>query len=315
MKERNGLLNLDVVFVTYQSEKWIENCIRSIAGSAYDLKKVNLWFVDNASSDTTVKKLKEQQAEVGGLFGTFFIKESDENLGFGRGNNLGVTLGNAPYVLFLNIDTEVFPDTLIQLTKQIEQDENSEFSLWELRQMPYEHPKNYDILTGEVSWASGAAFAIRRDVYERIGGFDESIFMYGEDVDLSWRVRAAGKKLRYLPRAAIRHYSYQQPGVVKPNQFVYSAVYNQLLRCKFGKWQDQMEGHLWLLLKLMKGAAFPGARRALLSAYRKNLSKLRHAKRWHRLGIFAVQLADLCLYRKILLYFDHSHWIRVCSVA
>ena len=63
---------------------------------------------------------------------------------------------------------------------------------------PYEHPKIYDPVTQEAQWSSGAAFAIRCEVYERLGGFDEKIFMYGEDVDLSWRLRSFGYKIRYV---------------------------------------------------------------------------------------------------------------------
>lgn len=275
------MLQMDIVVVTYQSEKWIENCIRSIAASDYDLKRVNLYFVDNASTDGTIEKLKRAQREQGKSFGRFVIEKNKENLGFGRGNNLGVRLGQSPYVLFLNIDTEVFPDTLSKLSSQICQDELTEFALWELRQMPYEHPKNYDILTGETSWASGAAFAMRREVFERIGGFDKNIFMYGEDVDLSWRVRAEGKKLRYVPKAAVIHHSYCEPGKAKLNQYIYSAVYNQLLRRKFGTWKDCAEGYVWMLLKCIKGAAFPYSRRALLRAYIQNLHALRSARKWH----------------------------------
>ena len=276
------MLQIDIVFVTYQSEKWIENCIRSIAASDYDLKNVNLYFVDNASTDKTVEKLETAQKEQGDLFGSFVVERSKENLGFGRGNNLGVSLGQSPYVFFLNIDTEVFPDTLCALSNQIRKDEPTEFALWELRQMPYEHPKNYDILTGETSWASGAAFVMRRGVFERIGGFDESIFMYAEDVDLSWRVRAEGKKLRYVPKAAVIHHSYCEAGKVKPNQYIYSAVYNQLLRRKFGGWKERAEGGVWLMLKWIKGAAFPHARRSLIRAYVQNLHALKRAEQWHR---------------------------------
>lgn len=276
------MLQLDIVFVTYQSEKWIENCIRSIVASNYDLRRVNLYFVDNASTDRTLEKLEKSKSEKGGLFGSFVIERNRENLGFGKGNNYGVRLGQAPYVFFLNIDTEVFPDTLSTLSNQIKQDESTEFALWELRQMPYEHPKNYDILTGETSWSSGAAFVMRREVFERVGGFDEGIFMYGEDVDLSWRVRAEGLKLRYVPKAAVIHHSYCEAGKVKPNQYIYSAVYNQLLRRKFGTWKDCVEGYLWMVLKCIKGADFPHSRIALIQAYVRNMYALRQARKWRR---------------------------------
>ena len=274
------MLKLDIVFVTYNSEKWIEPCFRTLAASQADLSGVSVYVVDNASSDNTVEKLREAKLAYGNVFGAFEIESSGKNLGFGAGNNLGAKFGKAPCLFFLNIDTEVYPDTLEQLMNQVQADWDSDFALWELRQLPYEHPKDYNILTGETSWASGAAFAIRREMYERIGGFDERIFMYGEDVDLSWRVRAEGARLRYVPKAAVQHFSYQKAGVVKPGQFIYSAVYNQLLRSKFGGAAERAEGCLWLALKLIKGAPFKGSRTALLRTYVRCLPVIRDGRRW-----------------------------------
>ena len=72
-------------------------------------------------------------------------------------------------------------------------------------QFPEEHPKVYDPLTFETPWASGACLAIPRRVHASIGGFDDGFFMYCEDVDLSWRARAAGHSVRTCPRALFLH--------------------------------------------------------------------------------------------------------------
>lgn len=88
---------------------------------------------------------------------------------------------------------------------------SSQTAAFELRQFPYEHPKYYDPVTLETSWISGACFVLKRSVFEETGGFDESIFMYGEDVDLSWHIRALGYRLQYVPAAITWHYAYQNP--------------------------------------------------------------------------------------------------------
>ena len=99
---------------------------------------------------------------------------------------------------------------------------------WEMRQIPYEHPKAYDPVTLDTPWVSGAAMLLRRSAFEDVGGFDPRIFMYGEDVDLSWRLRARGWRLRYLPRLARRAPHLRDAGEVKPLQ-VFGGVLTNLV--------------------------------------------------------------------------------------
>ncbi|MTL04525.1 glycosyltransferase, partial [Turicibacter sanguinis] len=217
-------MNLDIIFVTYNSQKWIDNCFKSIHESEYDLKQLNLIIVDNNSQDDTVKKLNHIKEQTGNDYGDFKIIESKENLGFGKGNNLGFEGGTSPYVLFLNIDTEVENNTFSELEKEIISS-NEKIGAWELRQFPYEHPKFYNPVTEYTSWSSGAALVVRRDLFEKIGGFDKNIFMYAEDVDLSWRIRCEEYYLKYCPKAVVNHYSYEGANQVKPTQY-YNSIIN-----------------------------------------------------------------------------------------
>lgn len=277
------MISVDIVYVTYSSEKWIDGYFKSLLCSDYDLKRVNLYFVDNGSKDGTVEKLESLKKECGTRFGEFAIYQSKENVGFGAGNNIGVSLGHSPYVFCSNIDTELYEDTLSQIAKAVEADRDSEFALWELRQFPYEHPKFYDPITLETSWSSGAAFVIRRDVYEQIGGFDEQFFMYAEDVDLSWRVRASGYKLKYVPKAVIRHFCYQSAGEVKPTQYIYSPIGNLQLRYKFGTRADRVWGWQFVFLKfLRRPAPFPNARKMFLKALMQSRKKRKAALQWRK---------------------------------
>ena len=234
-------MQFDVIFVTYNSSKWLDGCINSILKSDYDLKNLSLYFYDNKSSDDTVKRLKEIKEKNGKLFGDFVVIEGAKNKGFGYGNNQCAKLGKSPYIFFLNIDTEVFPDTFKKIENHINLS-NDVYSMWELKQIPFEHPKYYNPINGEVSWASGACSIFKRDMYEKVNGFDEEIFMNCEDVEISWKIRKNGGKIMYLFDTPIIHYSYSKPNEFKYNQFVYGLVGNLYLRAKYGSFKNYLKG-------------------------------------------------------------------------
>lgn len=265
----------DIVYVTYNSSKWIKNCFESWLNIDYDLKKINIFVVDNHSSDDTVKLLSDFQVSNEDKFGSFTVLAEKNNWGFGKGNNIGFSKGTSDIVCFFNIDTELFPDTIQELEREIKNsDEN--VGLWEFRQFPYEHPKMYDALTGSTTWSSGAAFAIRRTLFQMLNGFDEKIFMYAEDVDLSWRIRATGYILKYVPRVKIFHYSYESAGEVKPNQYIYSIINNLLLRYRFGRAKDILIGNAMLLRLFCCPEVFSGSKKLLLKNYLNHFKLISH---------------------------------------
>ncbi len=272
-------MNIDFIYVTYNSEKWIDKCFKSILECEYDKKKINLIIVDNDSTDQTLGKLRKFEKENTNIFGSFNIISNNKNLGFGVANNIGFSSGKSDVVLFLNVDTELFTNTLSNLTEEIK-NSNEDVGVWELRQFPYEHPKFYNILTGDTSWCSGAAFAVRRDVFEKVNGFDSKIFMYAEDVDLSWRIRAIGYKLKYCPKATINHYSYESAGEVKPNQYLNSVVNNLLLRYRFGSLKDIFNGHIMFLKLLLNSGPFIHSRKRLISCFLKSILSIPHFVSW-----------------------------------
>ena len=234
---------IDLVYVTYNSEKWIETCINSLIDSDFELRKINVFFVDNKSCDKTVELLERFRSLYGSLFGTFRIVINESNEGFGKGNNIGFSFGKSPYVCFFNIDTSLYKDTLSELWNII-QNSDSRVAAWELRQQPFEHPKMYNPINMETEWVSGAAFAVRREVFEQVNGFDDGIFMYCEDVDLSWRIRCLGYKLQYVAQSKINHYTYADPLQTKRAQYIYGIINNLLLRYRFGNFKDIILGHL-----------------------------------------------------------------------
>lgn len=254
---------MDIVIVTYNSEKWIKNCITAIEKA--DTGMINLYMVDNHSTDQTCNFL--QQIKKSSKLNKIELCFQKENKGFGFANNLGAKLGKDSIICFINVDTEVYPDTFINLQKEIETSDMNT-GVWEMRQIPYEHPKIYDPVTQGTSWTSGAAFAVRRDVFEKINGFDEQIFMYAEDVDLSWRIRTLGYQIRYCPKVKIKHYSYQETNEVKPLQYVNSLINNLLLRYRYGTKLEIIKGHLlyWKVI-LLHRSPFVGAKKVLMKEY------------------------------------------------
>ena len=158
-------MNLDIVIVTYNSSKWLKECIESIeAQKNINLKNINLYFIDNKSKDDTIQKLKEYKEKSN--LGSFHIIENTKNSGFGQANNIAFEQGNSEYVFFLNHDTKLDENSL-EIMKDVIEKSEKEFAMWEFRQKPYEHPKYYNPINGETSWASGACFIIKRDLRKK----------------------------------------------------------------------------------------------------------------------------------------------------
>jgi N-acetylglucosaminyl-diphospho-decaprenol L-rhamnosyltransferase len=187
--------------------------------------------VDNASSDGSALTVADLPVEV---------IHSPTNAGFGHGCNAGARAGQAPYLLFLNPDATIDAAALGTLVATLDGDEriaaagprilDSDGSL-QRTQRNYPRLRStwsqalflhrvfgaarwtdeviwdeaaYD-RPGAPQWLSGACLLVRRDAFERIGGFDERFFLYCEDIDLCRRLRALGLDLRYVPEATVHH--------------------------------------------------------------------------------------------------------------
>ena len=271
-------MKLDIIIVTYNSKKWLETCVNSIENSqGIDLKDIYLHFIDNVSKDGTIEFLETLKKK--SKLGKFDIINTGKNLGFGKANNLGAKLSSSNYLFFLNPDTELEKDTLKNLFYEIENSKN-DVAVWELKQRPYEHPKFYDPLTWETSWVSGAACVIRKNVFEKIGGFDKNIFMYAEDVDISWNVRMNGYKLKYLPNVSLYHYCYKSAGEIKPTQYYYSIINNLNLRLKYGNYRKVARWYSDFFKILKNKGPFKGSRKGLIKRYFSNLKYVFYYSSW-----------------------------------
>ena len=212
-----------IILINWNSLAVTHNCIASLKGIQYS--NYSIIVVDNASADGSGKALKE-------LFPEIVLLESEKNLGFAGGNNLGFdyALKNEfSYTLMLNNDTIVEPDFLTHLINHI--DTHPEIGAIQPR-IHYDHNRQllwnggsyYSKIWGifysksfnklpppncltlkEVDWITGCAFLIRSDVLKKAGLLSEQMFMYYEDVDLSLRIKALGYSLAYHGKSLIYH--------------------------------------------------------------------------------------------------------------
>ena len=138
--------------------------------------------------------------------GAVRVAPSRGNVGFGAGHNrlMGEAFeSGASHYLAMNPDAALHPDALGALLRMAHAAGGQ--ALVQTQQFPAEHNVAYDPDTFEIPWVSGACLLIPRGVYEVIGGFDDGFFMYCEDVDYSWRARAAGLRTLTCPAALLFH--------------------------------------------------------------------------------------------------------------
>jgi GT2 family glycosyltransferase len=259
---------LDIIIVTFNSKKWINKCFTAILNSEFPIDRISIIVVDNCSSESIEDDIKA----FGGKFGSVKFIKNESNYGFGKANNIAARYAISELLLFLNHDTEIHKNALRELFKAYGGDKK-DVALWELRQFPYEHPKDYNPISLEISWSSGAACMIRKSAFDHVNGFDENIFLYCEDVDLSWRLKAYGYKLKYVPKAIVYHYTYNTPKQIKPIGFSGIIKNNLLLRYKYGSIIEIMRGYIIYFSLLGSKKAFPGSRKVLLDLFIRHLSE------------------------------------------
>ena len=232
--------DIDISIVTYNSKKWANAFFESLLQQHYPLDKLHVYITDNSSTDDTYTYLQSLVDDYSQIFGSFNLKQ-EKNLGFGFGHNNNFKRSKSKFILATNIDLQFEVDSIKKLVEFAKNDDKKTAS-WEMRQKPYEHPKYYNPVTLETSWSSSACILFRKEALEKIGGYDDHIFMYGEDVELSYRLRDNGYKLKYYPKAVCWHYTYAEAGQIKEVQYFGSTIANILIRMRYGSKSEIKEG-------------------------------------------------------------------------
>lgn len=218
--ERSEGIELDkvaVVLVNYNGGKYCQKCIDSIMNQTYP--DIDIIFVDNASVDGSVSLIKKEFCHVK-------VIALKKNMGFTGGNNIGIKKAierNADYLLLLNTDTELMDRNLVSRMVE-EADENTAVipaiysdrqkkAIWytggklDRKNAMFLNTGNYDNVRYPiyVSYMVGCCMFIHKDIFAKVGLFDESFFLYCEDGELSVRMYRAGVKMKYLPDVWVWH--------------------------------------------------------------------------------------------------------------
>ena len=227
-------MDISIIIVNYNVEHFLEQCLNS-AFSA--LKKVDgeIWVVDNNSIDNSMNMVKEKFPEA-------LLIENKENVGFSKANNQAIRRSKGKYVLLLNPDTVVEEYTFKKVVQFMDKhpdagglginmiDGKGNFLPESKRGLPTPTVAFYKIFglsslfprskkfgkyhlgyldkeqTHEIEILSGAFMLMRKEALDKVGLLDENFFMYGEDIDLSWRIIKGGYKNYYFPGTRIIHY-------------------------------------------------------------------------------------------------------------
>jgi len=134
----------------------------------------------------------------------FVYDRFGQNIGHAAGHNRLFQDNSSELLMLCNDDVVTGPQAVTELVRGLLL--RPEVGLVEAHQLPFEHPKQYDLVTGETGWCSLACALTPADVFEKLGGLDaEWFFLQGDDVDYSWRLRLWGYKCTYRPSARVVH--------------------------------------------------------------------------------------------------------------
>ena len=228
-------MQLSVIILNYNVRFFLEQCVFSVQKALENIDG-EIIVIDNNSSDDSCVMMKEK-------FPNIKLIENKENLGFPKGNNIGVAVAEGEYLCILNPDTIVAEDTFAKILSFCHSEHVSEsntgiigcklidgtgsflpeskrgvptpwvaftkiFGLYKISNFfgKYYAQHITENQSGKVDILVGAFMIMKRDVYNEIGGFDENCFMYSDDIDLSYMVLKSGKQNFYFHETSVIHY-------------------------------------------------------------------------------------------------------------
>ncbi len=267
-------MKLSIVIVNYNVEHFLEQCLHSVYTALEGLDG-EVWVVDNNSVDSSLAMLNRKFPQVK-------LIANKENVGFARANNQAIRQSSGEYVLLLNPDTIVEPDTFSKCVQFMDEhpdagglgvkmlDGKGNFLPESKRGLPTPRVAFYKIFglsklfpkskkfgayhltyldkdeIHSVDVLSGAFMLMRKSVLDQVGLLDEDYFMYGEDIDLSYRITKGGYKNYYFPQTRIIHYKGES---TKKSSVNYVYVFYNAMRIFAEKHFSQKNAKLfsWLI--------------------------------------------------------------------
>ena len=222
------------IVVNWNGKEVLSGCLQSLLDQ--DCEDFEILVVDNGSEDGSQALVKKE-------FPTVKLIENEANLGFGPAVNKGFEKAEGDYLIFLNNDLALQPDCLRQLAKLLDSDPTVGAAIPKILYYSSSEKNtsretarinSYGVLVNYTGIACpnlidqfdqsdltltesacGGIFMLPREVYEKVGGFDDDLFLYHEDHDLSWRIRMMGWKLMVVPDSVCYHHYNFNKGVLK----------------------------------------------------------------------------------------------------
>jgi GT2 family glycosyltransferase len=264
-----------VIILNFKVKDSLVSCLESVFESTHQALQVIV--VDNNSQDGIEQAIQR--------FKDVEFVQSGDNLGYTGGNNKGIEValrGDADFIFILNPDTELTAGTISKLLDGITRYKagivgpkiyfSGSKKIWyaggqldlanvlgshrgvdEVDRGQYDTPQETDYITG-------AAFFAKRELFEKIGLFDDRFFLYYEDSDLSFRAKRAGYKLMYIPQAIVYHENAKSTGLGSPLQDYYITRNRMLFAKKFLPFRTQFA----LLREALRNIQYPVRRKAFI---------------------------------------------------
>jgi|TARA_B110000495_G_C23011317_1_gene598200 GT2 family glycosyltransferase len=227
------LPKVSVIIVNYNGKALLEKCLESLFKVNYDNFEVIL--IDNNSTDKSIKFVTTNYPSV-------IIIKLDSNKGFAEPNNIASKITTGEYLLFLNNDTIVTPNFIIELLSVFLNSSNIAICQSLLLKLDGKIDSSGDFIDSigvvynstsvindirEISSARGASMIVKKKVFTDLGGFDEKFFVSFEDVDLGWRTWINGYRVVINPKSIVYHYGGQTHDAIK-TEIAFHGLKNQL---------------------------------------------------------------------------------------
>ncbi|MCL6738329.1 glycosyltransferase family 2 protein [Streptomyces neyagawaensis] len=264
----------DIVIVNWNAGRHLRECLRSIVRTDRSLLRVaRIVVVDNASTDSSLNELTAGDIPLD-------VVRNSHNRGFATACNQGAARGYSDFLLFLNPDTQLYPDTLRAVGGLLGTPAAEGVGIWGGRMVdergepaiscsrfpslriffgkmtgldrlaPALFPPHHLLpaettVSGPVDQVIGAFFLLRRSLFEELGGFDERYFLYFEETDLALRARRRGRRSYYVHQARVHHIGQVSSAQLGGRRLRHSLC--SRTRYAFRYWS---RSHAWLLVAL-----------------------------------------------------------------
>src|SRR3990167_6304436 len=245
-------MDLSIIIVSFNTKELLKSCLNSVIGSSKEFQ-TEIFVVDNNSSDNTAAMIKKDYPQIK-------LIANKKNLGFSKANNQAFKKAKGKYVLILNPDTRLLPNTLRKMVEFMDKHQEVAISTCRVeladgsldkdcrRHFPtpwrafchfsrlsrlFSGSKIFDQYymgylpedrEHEIDSCVGAFMMVRAKAIEKVGLFDEDFFFYGEDLDWCWRFKEKGYKVFYTPITKMIHYKGAASGIKPPSAHLSKAT-------------------------------------------------------------------------------------------